>query len=302
MAVGNDDQMHTVAGPATRLIDLKGRAVIPGLMDNHLHGAGGGPGVDLSRARSLADVTTAVRDRIQSSTPGAIIVSNSDWHEAQLKEQRLPLRDDLDRVAPANPVVLVRGGHEYVLNSAALERWGITEKTPEPPGGRITKYADGRANGELVDTAKSLVKLPPLPRTPQQQLEDRIADYKKLNEAGLTGIRHPGISIAEYRMLQEMQKRGQLTIRINALLRPAISAGGVDPSLAASGIKQNEGDDYRVSMRSKGEIDIGAVAKEFGGGGHKNAAGCSVTGPIDSLQKTFLEKIEQAIDGRPAHR
>jgi phosphoesterase RecJ-like protein len=66
--------------------------------------------------------------------------------------------------------------------------------------------------------------------------------------------------------------------------------------------KQNEGDDYRVSMRSKGEIDIGAVAKEFGGGGHKNAAGCSVTGPIDSLQKTFLEKIEQAIDGRPAHR
>ena len=66
--------------------------------------------------------------------------------------------------------------------------------------------------------------------------------------------------------------------------------------------KQSEGDDYRVSMRSKGEIDIGAVAKEFGGGGHKNAAGCSVTGPIDQLQKVFLEKIEQAIDGRPAHR
>src|SRR5690349_7159458 len=53
MAVGNDDQMRTVAGPATRLIDLKGLSVIPGLMDNHLHGAGGGPGVDLSRARSL---------------------------------------------------------------------------------------------------------------------------------------------------------------------------------------------------------------------------------------------------------
>jgi len=66
--------------------------------------------------------------------------------------------------------------------------------------------------------------------------------------------------------------------------------------------KQNEGDEYRVSMRSKGEIDIGAVAKEFGGGGHKNAAGCTVTGPIDNLQKVFLEKIEQAIDGRPAHR
>ena len=66
--------------------------------------------------------------------------------------------------------------------------------------------------------------------------------------------------------------------------------------------KQAEGDEYRVSMRSKGDIDIGAVAKEFGGGGHKNAAGCTVTGPIDALQKTFIEKIEEAIDGRPAHR
>jgi bifunctional oligoribonuclease and PAP phosphatase NrnA len=60
--------------------------------------------------------------------------------------------------------------------------------------------------------------------------------------------------------------------------------------------KQAEKDDYRVSMRSKGEIDIGAVAKEFGGGGHKNAAGCTVQGPIDALQKTFVEKILRAID------
>jgi len=60
--------------------------------------------------------------------------------------------------------------------------------------------------------------------------------------------------------------------------------------------KQSEGEEYRVSMRSKGEIDIGAVAKEFGGGGHKNAAGCTVHGGVDALQKLFIEKIEQAID------
>jgi len=66
--------------------------------------------------------------------------------------------------------------------------------------------------------------------------------------------------------------------------------------------KQSEGEEYRVSLRSKGEIDIGAVAKQFGGGGHKNAAGCTVTGPIDGLQKTFVERIEHAIDGRPADR
>src|SRR5437660_9902552 len=60
--------------------------------------------------------------------------------------------------------------------------------------------------------------------------------------------------------------------------------------------KQIEGDEYRISLRSKGEIDIGAIAKEFGGGGHKNASGCTVTGAIDALQKTFVEKIERAID------
>jgi phosphoesterase RecJ-like protein len=67
--------------------------------------------------------------------------------------------------------------------------------------------------------------------------------------------------------------------------------------------KQSEGDNYRVSMRSKGEVDIGAVAKEFGGGGHRNAAGCSVSGPIEALKTTFTEKIHRAIslqDGRIA--
>jgi bifunctional oligoribonuclease and PAP phosphatase NrnA len=67
--------------------------------------------------------------------------------------------------------------------------------------------------------------------------------------------------------------------------------------------KQMEGDEYRVSMRSKGDIDIGTVAKEFGGGGHKNAAGCTAKGGVDALQKLFVEKIESAIelqDGRIA--
>jgi phosphoesterase RecJ-like protein len=67
--------------------------------------------------------------------------------------------------------------------------------------------------------------------------------------------------------------------------------------LAVVFFKQIEGDEYRVSMRSKGDIDIGAVAKEYGGGGHKNAAGCTVTGPIDGLQKMFIDRIEGAIQG-----
>ena len=66
--------------------------------------------------------------------------------------------------------------------------------------------------------------------------------------------------------------------------------------------KQDKADQYRVSLRSKGEVDINAIAKEYGGGGHKNASGCTITGPIEELQKTIVEKIEKAIDGRPADR
>ena len=77
-----------------------------------------------------------------------------------MAEQRLPLRDDLDRGAPDHPVVVVRGGHEFILNSAALSRWGIDEADESPPGGRIGRYDDGRLNGELVDRAKDPVTLP----------------------------------------------------------------------------------------------------------------------------------------------
>jgi predicted amidohydrolase YtcJ len=148
-----------------------------------------------------------------------VIVSNSDWHEAQLKEQRLPLRDDLDLVAPAHPVVLIRGGHEYILNSAALTKWSIDEKSKEPEGGRLTRYPDGRLNGELVDTARAFVKLPPPPpQSLDQRIASHVADYDKLHAAGLTTVRHPGIPVDEYRLLEEMKRRGKLTMRINALL------------------------------------------------------------------------------------
>ena len=66
--------------------------------------------------------------------------------------------------------------------------------------------------------------------------------------------------------------------------------------------KQSEGDTYRVSLRSKGNVDIGAIAREFGGGGHKNAAGCTVSGDIHALRQTFVEKMEWAIDGWPPRR
>ena len=100
LAVGDNRTIRKLAGPATRQVDLGGKTVIPGLADNHLHSAGGGPGVDLSRVRTMPELIAAIAARVQAAKPGDVVITNSDWHEAQLKEQRLPLRNDLDKVAP----------------------------------------------------------------------------------------------------------------------------------------------------------------------------------------------------------
>jgi predicted amidohydrolase YtcJ len=241
-AVGTDAAIRKLAGPSTTTIDLHGQTVIPGLADDHLHDAGGGPGVDLSRTRTIADVLAAISARVRQSRPGDLVVTNSDWHEAQLAEHRLPYRRDLDTVAPDIPVVVVRGGHEYILNSAALMRWHISKETPPVPGGRITRDADGELNGELIDRAKALVELPPPPKVTIEALQEQ---HRKLNAAGLTSIRYPGASVEQYRLLQEMERRGVLTIRFNQLLRlSADNAAAMRGAIAASNIRPDEGDEW----------------------------------------------------------
>lgn len=227
VAVGSNSDVLKHRGPGTTVIDLGGRTVIPGLADNHLHGAGGGPGVDLSRTRSLAEVLAAIARRVAEVKPDGIVVTNRDWHEGQLREQRMPLRRDLDTIAPRNPVVVIRGGHEYILNTAALKKWKIDERTPEPTGGRISRYGDGTLNGELVDRAKSLVPAAELveplglqTRTIEQRISEKAAEYQKLHSAGLTSVRHPGVTADDVALLAEMKRRGLLTMRVSVLLLP----------------------------------------------------------------------------------
>ena len=246
LAVGPDAEIRAFVGPDTQVIDLAGRTVVPGLADNHLHSAGGGDGVDLSRVRTMDELLGAITGRAEASGPGELVTTNSDWHEGQLREQRLPLRRDLDRAAPGNPVVVVRGGHEYILNSQALERWEITMDTPVPDGGRITRYPDGELNGELVDTAKRLVTLPERPpRDLETRIQDQIEEYRTLHAAGLTSIRHPGSSIEQFRLLEEMKRRGLLTMRVTFLMRVrARTAEEVDAAIDEWGLEPQAGDEW----------------------------------------------------------
>ena len=249
VAVGTNDAVRQTAGPATRQIDLGGRTVIPGLMDGHLHNAGGGPGLNLARVRSIDELLAAVEARAKKAGPGELIVSNSDWHEAQLREKRLPQLKELDRVAPRNPVVLVRGGHEYIINSAAATRWNITRDTQSPPGGEIGREPDGELNGELVDTARSLVQLPPPGPVTPLAIERHM---RLLNSVGVTSIRIPGSfqfggdQVATYHLFQELKAQGRLTIRVNYLMRifDFSSVEKVRALIASWNIKPDEGDDW----------------------------------------------------------
>lgn len=245
LAVGSTEDMRKLAAPSTRVIDLGGRTVIPGLADNHLHSAGGGPGVDLSHARTMQELLAAIAVRAKQAKQGEAVITNSDWHEAQLKEQRLPLRRDLDMAAPETPVVVVRGGHEYILNSAALKKWNITADTPAPSGGGISRYPDGEPNGELVDAAKNLVHVPAPPlKDVETRIREQQEEYRKLNAAGLTSVRHPGAPIEEYRLLQEMERRGLLTMHVNFLvgLFGARDAESVKKSVTSWNVQPDEGD------------------------------------------------------------
>jgi predicted amidohydrolase YtcJ len=259
VGVGSSDAMRAHIGSETKVIDLNGRFVTPGLSDGHLH----------------ADLFAVVERAAKSAKPGAVIVSNSDWHEAQLKEQRLPTAQELDRYAPANPVVLVRGGHEYILNSAALAHWGITKTTESPAGGEIGRDADGELNGELVDNARSLVKLP---RAPAPTIDNVLATQRTLNSYGITSVRVPGgFRLGEFfqtfDLVLDARKQGLLTVRFNVYLTAAGPGGRVRDVqsmreiLARSPLKQDEGDEWvrlgGVKLGVDGGFEGGFMTQPF---------------------------------------
>ena len=259
MMVGPGEQVRALVGPETRVIELGGRSVLPGLADNHLHSIGGGSGVDLSSARSLEDVSRAIAARARELPPGSTIVTNSDWHEGQLFEQRLPYRDDLDRMAPLHSVVVVRGGHEYILNSLALEYWGVDESATEVPGGRIGRYADGRLNGELVDRAKDLISLPPRTGASEAEALDALqAQYGLLNQRGLTSVRHPGGSLEQLAQIRELEETGRLSMRVEFLFRSPRSANpeAVDEAIGS----------WAKPQRKSRLVQIGGVKLGVDGG------------------------------------
>src|SRR5687767_4878139 len=258
IAAGSNGEAMRYKGRDTRVVDLAGRTVLPGLSDGHFHGIHGGPGVDLSKARSLADVYAAVSARATTTPAGDFVISNSDWHEAQLQEQRLPLASELDIAAPNNPVVLVRGGHSFILNNVALQLFNITPATPVPAGGAIPRTPEGALTGELIDTAKNLVDLPPNPpQTPEQQRQALLDIQSHMNAHGVTQLRMASSNVSTYRRWQALRDEGAISLRVSFLFRLGASANAVNNFVATSGVTFDEGDQWLKAVGFKFGVDGG---------------------------------------------
>lgn len=270
VAIGTDDDVRGYVGPGTRVIDLKGRFVAPGITDDHFHNEGGGPGVDLSHVRTVGELLTTVANIAAAASPGTVIVSNSDWHEAQLKEQRLPTAEELEQAAPGKPVVLVRGGHEYILNNAALKKWNITKDTPVPAGGQISRNAAGELTGELFDAAKALVTLP---RPKPVSMTDILATQKAVAPYGITALRIPGAyrgdMVEAYHLMKQAEAEGTLTLRWTVYM-PGFSLRSAEAARKAIetwGTHQGEGDDWvkvdGVKLIVDGGFEGGHLSKPY---------------------------------------
>lgn len=190
-----DGKVAAVGGPelakdwtAPRTIDLKGRTLMPGFIDTHMHLISVSPrSVEPAKARSIAELGQMVAAKAKALGPGEWVVG-SGWDEALLAEKRNPTRADLDAMAPDNPVVLVRAGaHSAVGNSLALKLAGIDRNTPDPEGGLIERGADGVPNGIVRERTDLILKLVP-PNTPAQMRPSYVKSLKDLLALGITSF------------------------------------------------------------------------------------------------------------------
>jgi len=260
LAVGSDAEIRKLTGPATAVINLQGRRVLPGFHDSHIHLLGSGQRLSQVQLKDAADEAVFAH-RLQvfdRKLPRDRWLLGGEWDHDRTFGGTLPTAALIDKYVPDRPVFLRRyDGHMAVVNSRVLRMAGITAKTPDPPGGVIYRLPNGEPSGVLRDNAMDLVTgkglIPPI--SDEELAESVRAALKEARELGVTSVQDMDGSDSAtrrrlFRLYQQMHRNGQLTLRID--LRWPLAAW---KELADLGVQEGFGNDWVRIGGLKGFID-----------------------------------------------
>jgi predicted amidohydrolase YtcJ len=216
--VGSNDAVQKLVGKDTRVVDLHGNTVLPGITDAHHHLSGVGfreMTLNLEGITNLQDFLAKVKARVNQAQPGEWVTGRG-WIETRWQPPVFPTRQDLDSVAPNNPLVLMRAdGHASVVNSAALKIANVDKNTPNPFGGEISRDKQtGEPNGMLLDAAQNLVRrrIPPTSREDEERAI--MLGVKRDIELGWTQIQDAGGSYGDVDLYKKLYGSGTIKLRI----------------------------------------------------------------------------------------
>jgi predicted amidohydrolase YtcJ len=225
-AVGGESDVMPLAGPTTRMIDLGGRRVIPGLMDSHTHVIRGGLYYNMELrwdgVPSLADAMRLLRAQVARTPPPQWVRVIGGFNEYQFAEKRMPTLDELNQAAPDTPVFILRLYDRALLNRAALRAVGYTRDTKDFPGGLIERDKRGEPTGMLIAKPNATILYATLARGPKLSPDDQLNSsrhfMRELNRLGVTSVIDAGGGFQnypeDYEVVERLARANQLTVRI----------------------------------------------------------------------------------------
>jgi hypothetical protein len=253
IAVGTNAQILKLKGPASEVIDLKGRTVTPGFDDAHLHPQAifdeNSPyyrvWLGSDKVKTIDELVAVLKRKAAITPPGAMI-SGYGYNDVTLG--RHPNRHDLDKVSTTQPVIITHGsGHITVVNSYVLEQAGVTKDTPDPPGGAFDRDSDGTPNGVLRESARGALEKGrrngaggnERSRIPHDaQLQGYMNCFRQYSGKGITSVGVAGGSPASFRLFQELRDQGN-PVRVGLMIYSQYY-----DQIEAAGIERGFGDDH----------------------------------------------------------
>jgi predicted amidohydrolase YtcJ len=223
LSVGKTAEIRKLAGPTSRVIDLQGRCVIPGLIDSHLHGIRAALSfsteVNWIGVSSLDEALGRIRQAARTMKAGSWLIVAGGWNVQQFKEKRVPTQAELTAAAPSNPVYVQLGYGWALMTPAGLKALNIASEADLPTGGRFEKGPDGNPTGAVTGSQNAIIALfDRLPKpSPEEQIEGTKKFFRELNRLGITGFIDPGgnnLSPAEYPAVFNVWRSGEMSVRV----------------------------------------------------------------------------------------